>query len=388
MSTPMPVLDPGFTTRAVAEALSPAGRVEAMGQVEGAVAQALADVGLVERGVADRIVRACLRPTPDPASVLARGWADGSPVRPLLEHVRDHLEHEGDAEAVRWLHRGATTQDVVDTAAVLNAREALSAVRGDLVAVGRRLAVLAADDRDVPAAGVALLQPAAPTTWGRRWAGWLSPVLDHLDDLDARVTALPVQLGGATGTLPELGADGPAVVTRVAAWLDLAVPPLPWHGDRGPVEQVAALLGRIARTAGTVASGLLLLAGDGRLTLRSRAADGHRSSPVDAVRARAAAQACGAAVAGLLTAPPHELERAAGPWQAEWLLLPLALHTAAAAVEGLRDALDGVRRDDRAGAPDGAAPTPSAQTWTAEVLERAEGVLNPAPAPRTPRSAR
>ena len=350
-----PTFDPGFSTEAMAAVLAPAARVEAICRFEAALAAASADHGVVPREIAERIVAACTDPVHDPGTVLAEGWARGTPVMPLLERLRARL----DDEAARWLHHGATTQDVVDTALMLQLSEALAALRVDLVRVAHALRSIAVGHRDTPAAAWTFLQPAVPTTVGRRAAGWLQPVVTHLAQLRVLQAGLPLQLGGAAGTLDGFGDDGIGIVASVAERLGLVATTLPWHTDRTPITTVVAALERVARTMAKVGIDIGLLAHDGAATTRaggSTSMPGKRN-PIDAIRAIAAAEACSGAASIVLRGKPHELERGLGGWHAEWLAVPLVLHTVAAAVEATADAVGSLEIIESSGTPtDG--PTP------------------------------
>lgn len=365
------LLDPGFTTPAMAAALAPAARVAAMCRFEAALARAEAAAGLVPDEAATAIAAACDAGVGDPDAVLAEGWEVGTPVVPLLDRLRAALP----AAAVRWLHHGATTQDVVDTGLVLQAREGLALLAEDLAAAAAALRDLAVSHRDTVTAGWSFLQPAEATTVGRRAAGWLDPLVRHLTTLRDVDATLPVQLGGPTGTLAALGDRGPAVVEGVAAALGLAVPRLPWHTDRTVLAELAGLLGRVAATVGKIAADLVLLAQHGEVRMRAGGSSSmpHKRNPIDAIRAAAAAEACRGAAAMVIGARPHELERGVGGWHVEWLAVPLTLHTCAAAVAALRRAVATLEVDAAAVAagvarlPD-AAPGPSAGTFVDAVV--------------------
>ncbi len=308
-----------------------------MCRFEAALARASAGRGVVPTPVAERIAVACDTAIDDPEAVLAEGWQQGTPVLPLLARLRGRL----DDEAAGWLHHGATTQDVVDTAMVLQARDGLAALRTDLLALGRDLRTVAVTHRDSPTAAWTFLQPAVPTTMGRRVAGWLDAVVTHLRDLRELAVALPVQLGGPSGTLDALGADGVAVVDAVADELGLRAPVLPWHTDRTVVARMVGAVQRTARTMATIGTDLALLAHDDVVRMRaggSSSMPGKRN-PIDATRAVAAAEACGGAASIVTRGRPHELERGVGGWHAEWVAVPLVFHTAGAAVEAIGAAL-------------------------------------------------
>lgn len=360
-----PSFDPGFTTPALAAIYSSEARVAAMCRVEAALAVAASEAGILERAVADQIVAVCGTPIPDPDELLADGWRAGTPVLPLLEVLRSRLPDD----IADRVHHGATTQDVVDTAAVLQARDAVTVLHDDLGQLARTLRDHVATHRDTPATGWTFLQPAVPTTMGLRMAGWLAPVLGHRRALVSVRDRLPVQLGGPSGTLDALGADALAVVDALAAHLDLAVPDLPWHTDRTVFADLMGLLERVARTMATVGTDLALLAHDGAVRMRaggSSSMPGKRN-PIDAVRAVAAAEACAGATSVVTRGRPHELERAIGGWHAEWWAVPLAFQACAAAVEAIGDAIASLEVVDAPADGDGG-PTPASGAFVDRVV--------------------
>lgn len=359
----LPTHDPGFTTDAQTSAFSPAARVRAMCRYEAALARSSAAAGVVPTAVADRIAAACEAGVDDPTDVLVEGWEQGTPVLPLLARLRAAL----DDEAAGWVHHGATTQDVVDTATMLQARDALAALRSDLVGLATGLRGVAVAHRDTPAAAWTFLQAAVPTTMGRRVAGWLSPVVAHLATLRELAGTLPVQLGGPSGTLDALGERGIEVVEGVAEELGLAVPVLPWHTDRTVVATLVGALQRTARTMATIGTDLALLAHDGAVRMRAGASSSMpgKRNPIDATRAVAAAEACGGAASIVTRGRPHELERGVGGWHAEWLAVPLVFQTAGAAVEATGRAVAGLEVVTTGG---GGGPTPATGAFVDRVV--------------------
>ena len=181
----------------------------------------------------------------------------GNPVPALVAALR----RAAPAEAAETVHRGATSQDIIDTAAMLLARGALDAMAADLAAAADGCARLAAAHRDTLMIGRTLLQQAVPVTFGLVAAGWLTG-LDEAGETVARVRArrLAVQFGGAAGTLASLGADGPAVARLLAEELDLAQPVLPWHTDRSRIVEVAAACAVAAAALAKIARDVTLLA--------------------------------------------------------------------------------------------------------------------------------
>ncbi|ARJ04315.1 3-carboxy-cis,cis-muconate cycloisomerase [Cnuibacter physcomitrellae] len=296
------------------------------------------------------------------AAALAEGNAlHGNPVIALLAGLREQVPAEGPARDL--LHRGATSQDVVDTALVLVVARSLPSIRHDLVTAGERLAELA--DRHVATlqVGRTLTQHAAPITFGTTAAGWLDGVTSAIDGLDR--LSLPVQLGGSVGTgtaiaLSAEGADAPdALRTALAAWLELDDPGRSWHTERTPILRIAAALTATVGAAGRIGAAVSELArsevaevavGSGGA---SSAMPQKRNPVLPVLLVSAARRAPGAlsVIAGALVA---EDQRPAGAWHSEWPplreLLVLALQSAAALsqlaaglsvdVERMRDALD------------------------------------------------
>jgi 3-carboxy-cis,cis-muconate cycloisomerase len=247
------------------------------------------------------------------------------------------------------VHRGATSQDVLDTAAMLVARRALEALLGDLRSAADAAATLARRHADTPIAGRTLLQQAVPTTFGLKAAGWMV----GLDTAVARLAGLrlPAQLGGAAGTLESLGEHGPAVLRAMSARLGLAEPTLPWHTMRLPVAELAGALAQGAIAVGKPAGDVVLLA---QTELAEVIPDGggesstmpHKRNPVAAVAARAGALQAPGLVATLLTAGiVQEHERAAGGWHAEWRPFTELLRVVGSAAAWLAECLRGLRVD-------------------------------------------
>ena len=312
---------------------------------EGALAGALAEVGLAPASVAEEIAATCAGGGWD-LDALGEGTArDGTPVPALLAQLRPRLSEE--AKAV--LHRGATSQDVVDTAAILVARRATERLLADLGAAGDAAAALADRHRADLAAGRTLLQQALPITFGLRAASWLG----GLDDAAARLTAvreerLALQFGGAVGTLAALGDDGLAVAEALARRLDLPAPPVPWHSNRSRPVELAAALGQAAGAAGKIGVDVVLLAQTEVAELAEGGGGGGSSTlpqkrnPVAAVTAVAAARRAPGLVATMLAAMPGEQERAAGAWQAEAETLAELLRLAGEGVAAIRRCLEGL----------------------------------------------
>jgi 3-carboxy-cis,cis-muconate cycloisomerase len=230
----------------------------------------------------------------------------------------------------------------------------LQEIRVQLEACAEVAAGLAATHRRTVMAGRTLLQQASPTTFGLLAAGWLSGLGSAADQLlDVRENHLAVQLGGAVGTLASLDDRGLAVLAAYASGLGLAEPAVPWHTERSRVAQVAGALGAAAGVAGKIACDVILLSQNelGEVREAHRPGRGgsstlpHKRNPVTAVTVSALAHQAPGLVATLLGAMLHELQRAAGAWQAEWAALVDLLDVVHGAAESLRECLSGLEVD-------------------------------------------
>ena len=340
---PAPGLFDGVLARGpVAQAVSSTAWLRALLDAEAALAVAGATVGLVPAEAATRIGEVCRTTVLDVAALSRDAAAAGNPVVPLVKA----LESACGRDAGPFVHRGATSQDVMDTAMALLSRRALELVERDLARCADSAAAMAQEHRDTVIAGRTLLQQALPTTFGLKAAGWCLA----LDAVAARARhvrgELPVQLGGAVGTLSAAGPEGQAVVEAYARELDLAVPVLAWHTLRLPVAELAGALGSAAGVLGKIALDIALLAqtevgevAEGTPGRGGSSTMPHKNNPVAAVSARAAARRAPALVATLLASMEQEHERAAGAWHAEWPSLSDLLSTVGSSAAWLADCL-------------------------------------------------
>lgn len=304
--------------------------LQAMLDTERALAAAGARAGLVPPEVADAVALACSADDYDAGQLGLDALAAGNPVVPLVRMLSARLP----LGAEPFVHLGATSQDILDTAASLVSYRALGPLLADLEATTSALADLAGTHRRTLVAARTLLQHALPTTFGLKCAGWMV-ALDaaHQDLSRVRESRLAIQLGGAAGTLASLGDPGLTVARFLAAELGLVEPVVPWHTDRTRVGQLAGALGTTAAALGKVALDVVLLAQTevGEVAAGVAGEGGsstmpHKRNPVGAVLARAAVQRAPGLVATLLAAGQQEHERAAGAWHAEWETLRELLH--------------------------------------------------------------
>jgi 3-carboxy-cis,cis-muconate cycloisomerase len=341
------LFDGTFARGGAAAAVTDAAWFRALLEVEAALARSAARLGLVTETAAAAVTRTCADPGRlDLATVVARAADAGNPVPPLVRALQDAV---GD-DAARAVHVGATSQDVLDTALVLLARDAIAAIDADLVVAAESAARLAADHRDDVVMGRTLMQQALPTTFGLKAAGWLAGLDGARLRLAEVVASLPVQYGGAAGTLAASSGSGVALRTALADELGLADTPVPWHTVRLPIADLAGALGAAAGVLATVAVDVVLLAQSevGEVTETGEGRGGssampHKANPVAAISARACARRAPGLVATLFAAMEQEHERAAGAWHSEWPTLTDLLTTVGSAAAWLAESLTGLR---------------------------------------------
>ena len=339
------IFDGLYARGAAAAEVDGSGWLETLLEVEAALAQAQADVGAIGREAADAVEAACRPELYDPAALAARGADFANPVPALVEALR---ERAGDAaEAV---HVGATSQDILDSAAMVIATRAVDAIRLDLAGAADSAADLAREHRDTPMAGAHAHAARGPDD--------LRPAGRGLDGGARRRRRAP---GRAPPPGParrrrrhprRLRRGGRAVASAFAQRLGLPEAPLPWHADRGPVAELAGALGRAAGAVAKPALDVVLLSqaevGELRPADRGRggsSAMAHKHNPVAAISARACAAQAPGLVATLLAAMPGEHERAAGAWQSEWRALSELIRATGSAAAWLRDCLGDLEVD-------------------------------------------
>lgn len=345
------LLEAGFGDPDVAALVGWPARIARMVEVEAALGRALGRAGVVSDAVAAAIAAACDVDRVNLDDLARSAATSATPAIPLVHALVAGCEN---SDAAAWLHHGATSQDVVDTAAILQVRDGLECLDAGLAALARTCAALASAHRDTVMAGRTLGQQAAPTTFGLQAARWLGAVGRRRRVLAAlRAQVLVVQFGGATGTLSVYGQFGPAVLVALADELGLGVPELPWHAERDRVVDLAGWLSGVTATVEQAATSLVLHGQTEIGELRQTATSGsgssampHKANPTHAVAARAAARlARGECQVLADAAGGNEFERAAGAWQAEWVALPSALVRTGGAVVRLRAALDALEVD-------------------------------------------
>ncbi|SFF40118.1 3-carboxy-cis,cis-muconate cycloisomerase [Actinacidiphila alni] len=317
--------------------------LQALLDAEAALTRAQARIGAAPAGAGAAVTAAARAGNFDARSLALRAGAGGNPVIPLVgDLARAVAQHA--PEHVEFVHRGATSQDIMDTALMLVAARTLGVITADLRRAAVTLGALAAFHRETPMPGRTLTQHAVPTTFGLKAAGWRALVLDAHDRLVRVRRSLPAQLGGAAGTLaafvePAATADpGIALLGAFADEVGLAEPEVPWHALRTPVADLGGALAFCAGALGKLAADVLLL---GRTETGEVGEGGgggssampHKRNPVRATLIASAARQVPALAAVLYGCLAAEDERPAGAWHAEWQPLREALRLTGGAAE-------------------------------------------------------
>jgi len=334
--------------------------LQAMLDTEAGLARALERAGLAPAGAGDAVTAAARAANFDPNELGGLAALTGNPAPGLARALARQVPQT----AVSAVHRGATSQDIVDTAVMLLAKRAIGVMQADLARASDVAAGLAAAHRATIMIGRTLLQQAVPVTFGLVAAGWLTSVDEARAGLDAVGPRLAVQFGGAAGTLASLGGAGPRVAALLAEELGLAVPVLPWHTDRLRIIDLGAALARVAAALGKIARDVTLLAqsevgevsegtgadqrgADRQAPAASPRRGGssampHKRNPVASIAILGCTRQVPGLLATLTMATEQELQRAAGAWHAEWEPLTALLRLTGSASSWAADLLPGL----------------------------------------------
>ncbi|PMV81716.1 MULTISPECIES: 3-carboxy-cis,cis-muconate cycloisomerase [unclassified Pseudomonas] len=324
------LFDAYFTARDMREVFCDQGRVQAMLDFEAALARAEAQVGLIPLSAVASIAAACQAGHYDFSALGEAIASAGNSAIPLVKALGKQVA-ANDAEAERYVHLGATSQDVMDTGLVLQLRRALALIESDLAQLGETLATRALRFVATPLAGRTWLQHATPVTLGMKIAGWLGAVTrsrQRLQELKPRLLVL--QFGGASGTLAALGEQAMPIAEALAGELQLTLPDQPWHTQRDRLVEFGAVLGLIAGSLGKLGRDISLLMQTEAGEVFEPSAPGkggsstmpHKRNPVGAAVLIGAATRVPGLLSTLFSAMPQEHERSLGLWHAEWETLP------------------------------------------------------------------
>jgi 3-carboxy-cis,cis-muconate cycloisomerase len=319
-------------------------------EVEIALAKAQGRLGVIPAQAAKDIAAKCDASKLDPARLKQETETVGYPILPLVRQLAAQC-----GEAGKFLHWGATTQDIMDSAVVLQVRDALALIEQDLAALRSILARQAKRYRDTPMAGRTHLQQALPVTFGYKLAIWLSMIDRHAERLaQLRPRVLVGQFAGAAGTLASLGEQGMAVQEALMAELGLARPAATWHAARDGLAEAVNFLGLVTGSLGKIAYDVMLMASTevGEVAepfVQGRGASStmpQKRNPISSELILAAAKAVRQHAGLMLDAMVQDFERATGPWHAEWIALPEAFILTGGALHQAKFMLDGLIVDE------------------------------------------
>jgi 3-carboxy-cis,cis-muconate cycloisomerase len=345
-----------FSTAAMDHLFSVEEQVQQMLRFEWALSAALETTGLAPRNSAAPLAEllATTFLTEQRAETIRHGAALAGNIAIPFVKLLTQIVRERDADAARFIHTGATSQDVLDTALVLQMREAMTLLAMDLDAMIASCVALAREHAETIVAGRTWLQQGPPTTLGLQFAGYalaLDRSRTRLRNVAARSAML--QFGGAVGTLASLGEQGLAVSAELASRLELREPAMPWHSHRDTLAEAAAALGLLTGTLGKMAKDISLSMQTevGELFEPAGAGRGgsstmpHKRNPVSCAAVLAAAVRVPPFVATMIAAMPQEHERGLGGWHAEWETLPQIFRLAAGALAQMQQTVEGLEVD-------------------------------------------
>jgi 3-carboxy-cis,cis-muconate cycloisomerase len=354
MSTSLsPLLAPMLSSPAMRAVCDDVGYLQHMLDFEAALARAEAAVGVIPEGASGPITKACRAEAFDLAALAEAATRSGNLAIPLVKALTAKVAKE-DADAARYVHWGATSQDVIDTASMLTLRAAIDALLGDVDRAIAGFARLAKQHRDTPVVARTWLQHALPMPFGLKLAEYAAALHRSRARLwRLRSDGLALQFGGAAGTLAALGDNGLAVAERLAQELKLPLPDAPWHSHRDRIADAASVFTILAGTCGKIARDVQLMmqtdvaeafepAGEGR---GGSSTMPHKRNPVAAATALAAATMAPNLAATIFAAQVGDHERSAGPWHAEWPTLPMLQLVTSGALAAIVDIAEGLEVD-------------------------------------------
>lgn len=336
-----------FGTREMRALFSDQALVERYLEVEVALARAQASLGLIPTKAAEEIARVATVDRVDWTRLAERTAVVGYPILPLVEQLSEWAE-DGLGQYCHW---GATTQDIMDTADVLQIRHGLDLVEAELEAIAAALAELAEMHAETPMAGRSHLQHALPVTFGYKAATWLAAIDRHLERLsDARPRVLVGEFAGAAGTLASLGEDGLATQRALMRELGLGQPDITWHTIRDGFAETTGLLALITGSLGKIGLDVMLMMQSELGEVLEPFVPGRGASstmpqkrnPISSEMMLASAKIVREQHAAMLDAMVQDHERATGPWHVEWQALPVAFVVASGGLRAAREALEGL----------------------------------------------
>jgi 3-carboxy-cis,cis-muconate cycloisomerase len=339
-----------FSTPEMRQVFSDEARTGYYLEIEAALARAQARLGIIPENAAREIVRQCRIENIDFAKLKQQTERIGYPILGVVQQIVG-LCGDGLGE---WCHWGATTQDITDTAAIMQIRAALALVEADMEAIAAALAELSRRHRDTPMAGRSNLQQAVPLTFGFKTAALLAAMQRHRERLaQLRPRVLVGEFGGAVGTLASLGGDGLKVQAAMMEELDLGQPEIAWHTVRDRIGEVGCFLGLVTGTLGKISMDVKLLMQTEVAEVYEPFHEGRGSSstmpqkrnPISCLYIHATVALVRQHVAALLEAAVADHERSTGPWEIEWISLPEIFLLTSGALAQSRLLLSGLEVD-------------------------------------------
>ncbi len=339
----MPLLDALFFSPRVEPSFSDLATIQAMLDFESALARAEAKAGILSAQTAAVISDHCRAELVDLSALAAAAPTSGNLAIPLIKQLTQLVANQN-PDAARFVHWGATSQDIIDTGLILQLRAAAAELLVDLDSLCDSFATLADAHRRTPVAARTWLQQALPTSFGFIVAGWLDAILRHRSRLLLlNEHAFVLQFGGAVGTLAALGSNGLAVSKHLADELSLPLPSASWHSHRDRILEIAATFGGLSTTLNKIANDLSLHMQTEVGELSEPHAFGrggsstmpHKQNPVSCAAILAASNRVPGLVSTILAAPPHQHQRGIGSWHSEWQTLPEIVRFSAGALHHL-----------------------------------------------------
>jgi len=354
MSTALsPLLAPMLSSAAMRAACDDVAYLQNMLDFEAALAQAEAASGVIPERAAGAITAACKASSFDLAELAKAATLSGNLAIPLVKALTANVA-KADSEAARYVHWGATSQDVIDTAAMLTLRAGIDLLLADVDRAIKGFAGLAQKHRDTPMVARTWLQHALPMPFGLKLAGYAAALARSRRRLiRLRGESLALQFGGAAGTLAALGDKGLLVAEKLAEGLKLPLPEAPWHSHRDRIAETASVLAIVCGSCGKIARDVSLMmqtdvaeafepSGEGR---GGSSTMPHKRNPVASASALAAATMAPNLAATIFAAQVGDHERSAGPWHAEWPTLPALLLVTSGALAAIVDIAEGLEVD-------------------------------------------
>jgi 3-carboxy-cis,cis-muconate cycloisomerase len=340
-----------FSTEAMRRVFSDGNRLQKYLDFEAALARAQARLGVIPQEAADEIIKHCKVDRLDLVRLKTQTERIGYPVLPVVQQLVALCQ----GNLGEWCHWGATTQDITDSATILQIREALGLIEADIEAIADALAGLAKKYRDTPMAGRSNLQQAVPITFGYKMATLLAAFDRHRQRLkELRPRVLVGEFGGAAGTLSSLGNRGIEVRRELMKELGLGEPEIAWHTVRDRIAEVGCFLGLVTGTCGKIAFDVKLMMQTEVEEVFEPFHEGRGSSstmpqkrnPISSVYITALTAIVRQHVASLLNAMEEDHERSTGPWEIEWIVLPDIFCLAAGALAQTRFLVSGLQVDE------------------------------------------